>query len=248
MKVENLNDLFVHTLKDIYFAERQIVKSLPKMVKTANSKELAKALEAHLSETKEQVSRLEQVFKLIGEKAKGEKCPAIEGILEEAKELMDEIKDPDTRDAAMIGAAQAVEHYEITRYGTLVAWGKLLGLKDAVKLLVGDPQGRAQCRYEAHQDCGKQAQQASGLRPIGPLLPDAKPGGFPLAFAAWPGVHENVSICPARLFFGRESAGISAALQELATSAPRTSNDIAGHLACTVQGWPWTCVPFFVAP
>jgi ferritin-like metal-binding protein YciE len=135
MKVENLNDLFVHTLKDIYFAERQIVKALPKMVKTADSKELAKALEAHLNETKEQVSRLEQVFDLIGEKAEGEECPAIEGILKEAQELMDEIKDADTRDAAMIGAAQAVEHYEITRYGTLVAWGKLLGLKDAVKLL-----------------------------------------------------------------------------------------------------------------
>jgi len=135
MKVENLNDLFVHTLKDIYFAERQIVKALPKMVKAADSQELAKALENHLEETKEQVSRLEQVFKIVGVKAEGEECPAIEGILEEAKELMEEIKDPDTRDAAMIGAAQAVEHYEITRYGTLVSWGKLLGLKDAVKLL-----------------------------------------------------------------------------------------------------------------
>lgn len=135
MKVENLNDLFVHTLKDIYFAERQIVKSLPKMVKAADSKDLAKALEAHLDETKEQVARLEEVFKLVGAKAEGEECPAIEGILEEASELMDMIKDPDTRDAAMIGAAQAVEHYEITRYGTLVSWGELLGYKDAVKLL-----------------------------------------------------------------------------------------------------------------
>jgi ferritin-like metal-binding protein YciE len=135
MKVENLNDLFVHTLKDIYFAERQIVKELPKMVKAADSEDLAKALQNHLEETKEQVARLEQVFKLVGAKAEGEECPAIEGILEEAKELMETIKDPDTRDAAMIGAAQAVEHYEITRYGTLVSWGKLLGLKDAVKLL-----------------------------------------------------------------------------------------------------------------
>ncbi len=135
MKIKNLNDLFVHTLKDIYFAEKQIVKALPKMVKTADSKELAKALEAHLEETKEQVSRLEKVFKLVGEKAAGEECPAIEGILKEAEELMGEIKDPDTRDAAMIGAAQAVEHYEITRYGTLVAWGELLGFKDAAKLL-----------------------------------------------------------------------------------------------------------------
>jgi ferritin-like metal-binding protein YciE len=135
MKIASLNDLFVHTLKDIYFAERQIVKALPKMVKAADSKELAKALESHLEETKEQVARLEEVFKIVGVKAEGEKCPAIEGILKEADELMGSIKDADTRDAAMIGAVQAVEHYEITRYGTLVSWGELLGLKDAVKLL-----------------------------------------------------------------------------------------------------------------
>jgi ferritin-like metal-binding protein YciE len=135
MKIANLNDLFVHTLKDIYFAERQIVKALPKMVKASDSKELAKAFESHLEETKEQVARLEEVFKLLGVKAEGEKCPAIEGILEEAEDLMSSIKDADTRDAAMIGAAQAVEHYEITRYGTLVSWGELLDLKDAVKLL-----------------------------------------------------------------------------------------------------------------
>jgi ferritin-like metal-binding protein YciE len=135
MKIENLSDLFLHTVKDIYFAERQIVKALPKMVKAADSKDLAKAFEGHLEETKEQVTRLEQVFKILGKKPEGEECPAIEGILEEAQDLMDEIKDPDTRDAAMIAAAQAVEHYEITRYGTLVAWGELLGLKDAVKLL-----------------------------------------------------------------------------------------------------------------
>jgi ferritin-like metal-binding protein YciE len=135
MKIENLKDLFVHTLKDIYFAERQIVTSLPKMIKTAHSKELAKALEGHLEETKKQVVRLEKVFKLVGAKAEGEECPAIEGILDEAEELMSEIHDPETRDAAMIGAAQAVEHYEITRYGTLIAWANQLGLKDAVPLL-----------------------------------------------------------------------------------------------------------------
>lgn len=135
MKIENLSDLFVHTVKDIYFAERQILKALPKMVKAADSKELAKVFESHLEETKEQVVRLENVFKLLGKKPEGEECPAIEGIIEEAEELMDEIKDPDTRDAAMIAAAQAVEHYEITRYGTLVSWAKLLDLPDAAKLL-----------------------------------------------------------------------------------------------------------------
>jgi ferritin-like metal-binding protein YciE len=135
MKVANLEDLFLHTLQDIYFAENQILKALPKMIKAADSKELGKALSSHLEETKEHVTRLEQVFELIGEKAKAEKCPAIEGIIKEADELMKEIKDADTRDAAMIAAAQAVEHYEITRYGTLVSWGKLLGKKDAVTLL-----------------------------------------------------------------------------------------------------------------
>jgi ferritin-like metal-binding protein YciE len=135
MKIENLSDLFEHTLKDVYFAEKQIVKALPKMVKAADSKELARALESHLEETKEQITRLEQVFKLLGKKPSGEKCPAIEGILKEGEELMQEIKDPDTRDAAMIAAAQAVEHYEITRYGTLASWGALLDLPDAVKLL-----------------------------------------------------------------------------------------------------------------
>jgi ferritin-like metal-binding protein YciE len=135
MKIENLSDLFLHTLKDIYFAENQIVKALPKMAKAADSKELARAFESHLAETKEQITRLDQVFKLLGKKSEGEKCPAIEGILKEGDELMKEIKDPDTRDAAMIAAAQAVEHYEITRYGTLVSWGQLLDLPDAVKLL-----------------------------------------------------------------------------------------------------------------
>jgi ferritin-like metal-binding protein YciE len=135
MKVQNLDDLFLHTLKDIYFAEKQILKALPKMAKAADSKELARAFESHLEETKEQVARLETAFKSLDAKAEGEKCPAIEGIIKEAQDLMDSIKDADTRDAAMIAAAQAVEHYEITRYGTLVSWGKLLGHDEAVKLL-----------------------------------------------------------------------------------------------------------------
>jgi ferritin-like metal-binding protein YciE len=135
MKIENLSDLFLHTLKDIYYAEKQIVKALPKMAKAADAKELARAFDSHLEETKGQIERLEEVFKLLGKKPAGEKCPAIDGILEEGEELMSEIKDPDTRDAAMIAAAQAVEHYEITRYGTLVSWAELLGLSDAGKLL-----------------------------------------------------------------------------------------------------------------
>ncbi len=135
MKIENLNDLFLHTLQDIYFAEQQIVKALPKMMKKTDSPELAKAFETHLAETEEQVNRLTQVFEMLGEKPKATKCPAIQGIIEEAEELIADIKDPDTRDAGMIAAAQAVEHYEITRYGTLVSWAELLGMKDAAKVL-----------------------------------------------------------------------------------------------------------------
>jgi ferritin-like metal-binding protein YciE len=135
MKIEKLSDLFVHTLQDIYYAEKHIVKALPKMIKASDSSELSKAFTDHLAQTEEHVTRLEQVFEMVDQKAKAAKCPAIDGILEEAKELMGEIKDPDTRDAAMIAAAQAVEHYEITRYGTLVSWANLLGLDDAAKVL-----------------------------------------------------------------------------------------------------------------
>lgn len=135
MKIEKLSDLFLHTLQDIYYAENHIVKALPKMIKASDSKELAKAFTDHLEQTKEQVTRLQEVFSMLDQKPKAAKCPAIDGILEEAQELMSEIKDPDTKDAAMIAAAQAVEHYEITRYGTLVAWANLLGYNSASKLL-----------------------------------------------------------------------------------------------------------------
>jgi ferritin-like metal-binding protein YciE len=135
MKIQKLSDLFLHTLQDIYYAENHIVKALPKMIKASDSRELSKAFADHLEQTKEHVTRLEQVFKMIDHQPKAAKCPAIDGILDEAKELMDEIKDRDTRDAAMIAAAQAVEHYEITRYGTLVAWANLLDLNAASKIL-----------------------------------------------------------------------------------------------------------------
>lgn len=131
----NLQELFVHTLKDIYYAENQIAKALPKMAERASASGLRKGFEEHLNETKTQIKRLEQVFKLCGEKASGEKCPAIVGILQEGEELMKEIKDDDTRDAGMIAAAQAVEHYEIARYGALVAWAGELGMTDARNIL-----------------------------------------------------------------------------------------------------------------
>ncbi|HVJ76668.1 MAG TPA: ferritin-like domain-containing protein [Hyphomicrobium sp.] len=135
MKIENLEDLFVHTLEDVYYAEGKLVKALPKMAKACDSPALAKAFMGHCEETKGHITRLEDVFKALGHKAKGVECPAIKGILEEGEELMSEVKDPDTRDAAMIAAGQAAEHYEITRYGTLVSWAKLLGKKDVAAIL-----------------------------------------------------------------------------------------------------------------
>jgi len=131
----NLNDLFIHELMDVYFAENQITKALPKMAEKATAPALKKGLEEHLKETKEHIKRLDKVFELCGTEARGEKCPAMDGILKEGEDLMMEIEDSDTRDAAMIAAAQAVEHYEIARYGTLVAWAGLLGMKEAQNLL-----------------------------------------------------------------------------------------------------------------
>lgn len=135
MAVKNLQDLFVHTLKDILYAERQILKALPKMEKKAGSDELKQAFSEHHEQTETHVQRLEQVFEAIDKPARAEKCDAILGIIKEAEELMEMIEDQDTLDAALISAAQAVEHYEITRYGTLVSWARRLDLDDAANLL-----------------------------------------------------------------------------------------------------------------
>lgn len=132
---KTLNDLFHDTLKDIYYAEKQILKTLPKMARAAQSAELKAGFEQHQEETQGQVERLEQVFELIGKTPRGKTCDAILGIIEEGKEIMEEYKGTEALDAGLISAAQAVEHYEIARYGTLKAWAQQLGLKDAVKLL-----------------------------------------------------------------------------------------------------------------
>ncbi len=135
MAEKDLNDLFLDTLKDIYYAEKQIYKSLPKMAKAAHSDQLRQAFEKHHQETEGQIERLEQIFELIDKPARGKKCDAIEGILDEGKEIMDEYKSTPALDAGLLAAAQAVEHYEISRYGTLKAWATKLGNKEAVKLL-----------------------------------------------------------------------------------------------------------------
>ena len=135
MPLRSMEDLFLHTLKDIYYAERQILRTLPRMVKKAGSPELKQALEKHRDETERQIERLQKVFESVDAAARGIKCEAIEGIIAEAEHLAEEIEDKEVLDAGLIGSAQAVEHYEITRYGTLVAWAQQLGMKEAVKLL-----------------------------------------------------------------------------------------------------------------
>ena len=133
--IKTLDDLFVHTLQDIYYAENQIAKSLPTMVEKASSPELKQAFQTHLTETQGQIKRLEQVFQMHGQPVKGVTCAAMDGILEEAKEIMGEVGDKDVLDAALVASAQAVEHYEITRYGTLIAFAKQLGRPDCAAVL-----------------------------------------------------------------------------------------------------------------
>jgi ferritin-like metal-binding protein YciE len=132
---KTLEDLFLETLKDIYYAERKILVALPKMAKAVNSDELRGAFEKHVEETKGQVERLQQVFKMMKQPAKGKTCPAILGLVEEGEEVMEDFEDSNALDAGLLSGAQAVEHYEMARYGTLIAWAKQLGMTEAASLL-----------------------------------------------------------------------------------------------------------------
>jgi ferritin-like metal-binding protein YciE len=133
--IETMDDLFVHQLADIYYAEKRIVGALPKMIDKATSSKLKSAFESHLDETRNHVKRLEQVFKMHGSKPESVTCPAIDGIIQEADEVAGEVEDKNVLDAALIASAQAVEHYEMTRYGTLISWAKTLGRKDCADVL-----------------------------------------------------------------------------------------------------------------
>lgn len=134
--MKNLDDLFLHTLKDIYYAERQILKALPKMAKAAETESLRDGLMAHRDETQGQIERLQQVFEALGKRAQGATCEAINGLIEECEELLDETPEPGVvRDAGLIACAQAVEHYEMARYGALIAWAKAAGKAEIVALL-----------------------------------------------------------------------------------------------------------------
>jgi ferritin-like metal-binding protein YciE len=132
--IKTLNDLFMHGLQDLYYAENQIMKALPDMIEKATNPQLRAGFEKHLTETEGQVHRLRQVFELMDAEPKGDKCPAIEGILKEGRDLMSEIDDEDVMNVGLVAAAQAVEHYEITRYGALIAWATELGRTDVVPL------------------------------------------------------------------------------------------------------------------
>jgi ferritin-like metal-binding protein YciE len=133
--IKTMDDLLLHGLKDIYYAENQIVKSLPKLIDKATNRDLSKGLKDHLEETKNQIARLDQVFKMLGQDPQGVKCPAIDGLITETDELAGEVADKEVLDAAIVGAAQSVEHYEIARYGTLIAWAESLGRDDVTRLL-----------------------------------------------------------------------------------------------------------------
>jgi len=135
MAEKSLQDLFLMLVKDMYHGEKQIIKALPKMAENADNQQLKQALEKHRAETEQQVKRLEQVFKIMDQKPKAETCEAIRGLIEEGEEVMEEAEEGPVMDAGLIASAQAVEHYEIARYGTLCAWAKQLGMSDAASIL-----------------------------------------------------------------------------------------------------------------
>jgi len=133
--IETMDDLLLHGLKDIYYAEHQIAKALPKMIDKASNRDLTKSLKDHLEETYKQIARLDQIFKVLGQQPQAVRCAAIDGLIDEADEVAGEVEDKSVLDAAIVGSAQAVEHYEMARYGTLVAWADELGRDDVVRLL-----------------------------------------------------------------------------------------------------------------
>ena len=133
--IQTMDDLLLHGLKDIYYAENQIVKALPKLIDKATNRDLTKGLSDHLEETKKQIERLNQAFKKLGKEPAGVECPGIDGLLQEGDEVAGEVADKEVLDAAIVGAAQSVEHYEIARYGTLIAWAEALGHDDIVRFL-----------------------------------------------------------------------------------------------------------------
>jgi ferritin-like metal-binding protein YciE len=133
--IKTMEDLFLHTLRDIYYAENQITRALPKMIDLATNRDLSQGLSTHLEETKSQIERLDKVFAKLAQPASGTDCPAIDGLIKEANEVAGEVADKTVLDAAIVASAQSIEHYEISRYGTLIAWAEELGHEDVVRFL-----------------------------------------------------------------------------------------------------------------
>lgn len=163
--MKTMNDLFLTFLQDMYYAERQILKVLPKMAKASQSEELKQALTHHREETQHQVERLQQVFEQVGKRARGQTCEALNGIVEEGEEVIDQFETGPVRDAGILANAQAVEHYEMARYGTMIAWAKVCGMQDAVKLLeetlAEEKKADALLNQIAHKSVNQQAQKAA---------------------------------------------------------------------------------------
>lgn len=162
--MNTLQDAFLHELKDIYHAEKQLTRALPKMAKAAEDEELRSLFEEHLEQTRQQIERLERVFEQVGKTARGEKCEAMAGLLEEGQEIMDQEAEPATMDAMLVGAAQKVEHYEIASYGTMCAWAEQLGMRDAASLLKQtlNEEKDADKKLSAFAESRKNAQAAQG--------------------------------------------------------------------------------------
>ncbi len=186
--MKTLHDLFEATLKDVYYAEATILKALPKMIKAVKSPDLKAAFQAHLEETKGQVGRLDQVFKLIDVKPQGKKCPVIDGLVEECEELIEDAKDDDVRDAGVLACGQAVEHYEISRYGTLRAWAERLEMGDAVELLHETLEEEKEADQKlsdlAYSEINEDADDEDGNAPTKPTANTAKKHTKPHAQAS----------------------------------------------------------------
>lgn len=160
--IKTMDDLLLHGQQDIYYAEQQITKALPKMIDKASNRDLAAGLKSHLEETNKQIERLAKVFEKLGQSPSGTQCPAIDGIIKEADETAGEIEDRTVLDAAIVANAQAVEHYEICRYGTLIAWAEELGHDDVVRFLTTNL-NEEKAKHQAQHSCIAQGRQQEGF-------------------------------------------------------------------------------------
>jgi ferritin-like metal-binding protein YciE len=193
--IKTFDDLFLHGLQDIYYAENQITKALPKMIDMATNRDLSSNLSAHLEETRKQIERLDKVFEKLGKEPGGAQCPAIDGLIKEADHTASEIEDKAVLDAAIVASAQAVEHYEICRYGTLIAWAGQLGHKDVVRFLTTNLNEEKGGQHQTQYGGPAQGRQLrSGLTAVEHLA--KTPARSPGSSGEWGPSHGKGSIDP----------------------------------------------------